>query len=231
MPECFSAFCAGASDVHFLFVNDGSTDSTGHILEQLHQSNPNAFSWLNLERNGGKAAAVRAGVLMAMGDPKTRFVGYWDADLATPLESIPHFMKRFETTPPVDMVFGARVRLLGRDIQRRPVRHYLGRCFATVASLVLRLPIYDTQCGAKIFRVTPELREVFTAPFLTSWVFDVEILARFMAQRHGNSQSMSHAIFEYPLHQWKDVAGSRVKPLDFVKAFWELLRIYWVYLR
>ena len=79
-------------------------------------------------------------------------------------------------------VFGSRIRRLGAAITRDPLRHYFGRVFATLASMVLDLAVYDTQCGAKLFRVNDDLRRAFGHVSLR-WIFDVELLARIAAGR------------------------------------------------
>jgi len=207
-------------DADFLFVKDGSTDGT---LELLRDSNLNV---LNLERNSGKAEAVRRGIMKAM-DDGADIVGFWDADLATPLDEIPLFLAIFDQRPNIEMVLGARVRLLGRDIQRHASRHYFGRVGATLISQTLGLAVYDTQCGAKLFRVNDTMREIFAKPFLSRWIFDVEILARFLKLR--SRSDVVHAIYELPIKTWHDVAGSKVKSRDFIRALrdlWKIRRAY-----
>lgn len=210
--------------VEFMLVNDGSSDGTLPLLQQLAREQPEKVSVLDLQPNRGKAEAVRQGFLRAF-EKNPDFIGFWDADLATPLSEIPPFLAILHERPAVQMVFGSRVKLMGRNIERRATRHYLGRCFATAVSVTLRLSIYDTQCGAKMFRVNDELRQVFAEPFLSRWIFDVEIIARFLQRRKTKPTSMAEMIYEYPLREWRDVAGSKVRPKDFVRAAWELWRI------
>lgn len=215
-PKAFLAALGGDPGLSFLFVNDGSTDATFELLRALQSEAPARIAVLDLERNSGKAEAVRLGMLDAADGPHD-LVGYWDADLATPLSAIGDLCGALEN-PEVDAVFGSRVRLLGRTIRRRPVRHYLGRVFATCASLLLRLKIYDTQCGAKVFRNSQILRAVLSVPFKASWIFDVELLARFPLVMGAPDDIGAERWIEYPLREWTDVKGSKVTCSDYFRA-------------
>lgn len=225
--EQFRHYVADGESVGFLFVNDGSGDETGPVLERLCAGQP-LLRRLDLPRNQGKGEAVRQGVQTAWNWCE-KYVGYWDADLSTPLEQIGRFVAQLERSPETDIVMGARVQLLGRSIRRSRLRHYLGRVFATMASLVAGLPVYDTQCGAKLFRKSERVRSIFDEPFHSRWVFDVEILLRYLAGAELDSGDVSDGriprIYELPLDQWHDVGGSKVKPTDFFKALVELLVI------
>lgn len=226
--EQFAAFTMPDRRLTFLLVNDGSTDGTISVLENLARRVPETIEVLDLVQNQGKAEAVRRGVLHAL-QSKPDYVGFWDADLATPLEEIAGFCDILDTRPDIQMVLGARVKLMGRAIERKAYRHYFGRVFATAASLVLNLPIYDTQCGAKLFRGTEAVRDVFARPFLSRWVFDVEIIARYKAYMRERGRSISPAIYERPLFQWHDVGASKVHARDAVQAYVALTKIFFRY--
>ncbi len=224
--EAFRGVSVDGHDVNFLFVNDGSGDGTLGILESLRDSDPKRFAVLNLERNSGKAEAVRRGFIDAMQQPAD-YIGFWDADLATPLSELPGFLQIVAARPAIQIVMGARVRLLGREISRRPARHYFGRVGATLISSSLGLAVYDTQCGAKLFRANDTLRDVFARPFLSRWIFDVEIIARYI-ERLGHD-TVAGAIYELPVMRWHDVTGSKVKSHDFLRALhdlWKIRRAY-----
>lgn len=177
--EKYCNFLKEVDNVSLLFVNDGSTDKTINILDILYKDFPDKCSVLQLIKNSGKAEAVRRGILEAI-KSQGQYVGFWDADLSTPLGTILDFCKFIDEHPSIYMIFGARVQLLGKTIERSKFRHYAGRVFATIISVMFNLKVYDTQCGAKLFRVTPEISQIFQKEFLTQWIFDVEIIARWM---------------------------------------------------
>ncbi len=227
--EYFQAYAAANPSVHFLLVNDGSKDGTLAMLRRARTGLEDRVDVLDQSVNGGKGEAVRAGVLAAMRQTGCRYVGFWDADMATPLEVIGDLTALLGSRAELAMVIGSRVKLLGRKVQRKAIRHYIGRIFATAVSIVLRLAVYDTQCGAKLFRVSEELAPLFAEPFCSRWVFDVEILARFIRQRQYDMAAVEASIYEYPLPEWRDVEGSRLRPKDFVRAFADVATIYFRY--
>jgi glycosyltransferase involved in cell wall biosynthesis len=223
----FASFLETHPRLGFIFVNDGSRDETPAVLSRLAGRFPVQVVVLDLQPNRGKAEAVRHGLLSAM-ERSPRLVGFWDADLATPLESIDEFEALLEARPDIEWVIGARVKLLGRHVERHVLRHYLGRVFATAVSLVLGIAVYDTQCGAKLFRANGALAAALTGPFRSRWVFDVEFIGRFLQYLAASgTPNPEDRIFEYPLMTWVDVPGSKVRPIDFVRGLAGLLGVWY----
>ena len=221
------AFLNQTTALSFLMVNDGSTDRTAALIDDLARRRPDKISSLHLAANRGKGEAVRQGLLKAL-EAGSGAVGYWDADLSAPLVEILRLRDILMQDQTLDAVIGARVKLIGRRIERKVWRHYAGRIIGTLISMALYLPVYDTQCGAKIFRASPGLNNLLIEPFQTRWLFDVEIIARSLMSfaSHGN---MSLTFYEEPLESWSHVGASKIGPGDFPVIIRELWRIWRAY--
>ena len=202
------AFVDGHAEASLLLVDDGSTDATAAVLDWLAAERPGRIRALSLTPNAGKAEAVRRGLRDALA-AGAEIVGYLDADLSTPPAEIDDLLAAL-ARPGVQVALGARVGMLGYDIDRSAVRHYLGRVFATAASIILRARVYDTQCGAKLFRAGPALSEALSTAFLSRWAFDVELLGRLLIGTAGVPALPLAAIVEVPLPVWHDVKGSKL---------------------
>ncbi len=209
-------------NIHFCFINDGSTDKTKNVLQDISELLKERVSILHLKKNEGKAKAVQAGVIHLFENENLQFLGYWDADGATPLKDIFKFVEVLEKKPSIEVVMGSRIQRMGANINRRWYRHYFGRIFATAASILLSLPVYDTQCGAKLFRRNV-VDVIFRDNFLTKWVFDVELLARMI--EHYGVHNTKEMLFELPLEKWEDKNKSRIKFYHCLKAPFELYKI------
>jgi glycosyltransferase involved in cell wall biosynthesis len=203
-----------------VFVNDGSGDQTSRRLHSLAARGSDRIHVLELAQNSGKAEAVRHGMLRAL-ELGADIVGYMDADASTPASEILRLLDALRTCD-ADVVMGARVQLLGHDVQRLHSRHYLGRVFATAASMVLALPVYDTQCGAKFFRDTAALRLALATPFTSRWIFDVELLGRLLMGADDVTGIPAERFLEVPLRVWCDVAGSKLGVKSMLRSGLEL---------
>jgi glycosyltransferase involved in cell wall biosynthesis len=219
----FLALLDESSPASMILVDDGSRDQTLAVLRAIAAQRPVQAEVIALPTNQGKAEAVRQGLLHALARGAS-IASYIDADLATPPSELCR-LAAIVRNGAHDILMGARIQLLGHAIERRHDRHYLGRVFATCASLSLGLPVYDTQCGAKFFRRTPALEAALVAPFTSRWIFDVELLARLLRPRPGIAAITLDRIREEPLLSWTDVPGSKLRPGAALRSGFELMRM------
>lgn len=222
-PAAFLEYLGRHPEVAICFVNDGSRDGTASVLEQVRKSAPDRVTVTSLPVNVGKAEAVRHGMLLAAGLKQFAFIGYWDADLATPLSELAPMRDVLTNVPDCQLALGSRWRRLGASITRNELRHVLGRVFATAASWLLDQPVYDSQCGAKLFRASA-VEPLFGEPFLTRWLFDVELLARL--RQHPAWRDVENAAVEVSLREWRDIGDSRLRMGHMLNVPADLWRIH-----
>ena len=217
----FIDYLSKNTHLHFIFVDDGSTDNTNLIIKQIILKFNSLASLLINETNKGKAESVRLGVIESY-KMNPDFIGFLDADLAAPIGEIDNLLKIIKKDKTKEVVFASRIQLIGSEIKRNYFRHFFGRVFATVVSNILNLPVYDTQCGAKIFS-RKICDDIFYEQFISPWLFDVELFARLL-NVYGMERTIQMS-YEHPVSKWVDIDGSKVKPIYFLKAPFELLKI------
>lgn len=211
---------ASHEGVSLLFVDDGSQD---HTLERLHAmaSASDDAEVISLARNMGKGEAIRNGILHAMKN-QAKLVGYLDADLATPPSELLRLVEILRSRPELTAVLGSRIKRLGTTIQRRGLRHAIGRVYASGAVVALGIPVYDTQCGAKVFRVSPAFEVAMSEPFPSAWGFDVRLLHRLLTGNGTVIGLPAEALYEAPLQLWHEVPGSKIRLRHGAAAFFDL---------
>ena len=203
------------STVDIYLANDGSTDGTIRVLEDIAADYSARCKILDYKQNRGKAATIYNAANELINSNMYSHIGYFDADFSTP---VPEVLKMFNEVykKPDLFVTGCRVKLLNTNIDRKLYRHIIGRVIVTLVNLRFKLGVYDTQCGAKIFPVSIA-KTAFSSSFLTSWLFDMEIFIRL---KNNNQMNMGR---EFPLRNWTDVEGSK---LSWKTAFKILKEMY-----
>ena len=208
-----------------VFVDDGSGDGTLERLRELAQGEADRVRVLSLHTNRGKAVAVRFGITEAL-RAEARYVGFLDADLAAPFSEMTRLRAVLERRPELEGAIASRVPFLGGGVDRAPARLAAGGLAAWAVTHVLRLPIGDASCGAKLFRVSDATRAVFAEPFLSRWIFDVEILVRYRLLAGGRAfDGPPPPLVELPVESWRERGGSKIRAGDYARALVDLFRI------
>jgi len=223
--EDFKDFAHKNLGYHLCFVNDGSTDNTLKVLEELKLSNPSHISVYDCKKNGGKAEAVRQGMLHLAKDPQLDYIGFLDADLSTDFRDFHDLVKTLENSN-FKIVSGSRMARMGANITKESARKIISMTINLIIRNILKMPFNDTQCGAKIMRkeIIPLL---FTKPFITKWIFDVEIFIRM--RKYYGKEKVQQFICEQPLKRWIHADGSKLSMKDSVKIVGQLAQIAFTY--
>ena len=221
----FTGYINKNSGYHLCFVNDGSKDKTLEVLKKLQKGREEFITIYNCKKNGGKAEAVRLGMLYMAKKEDLDYIGFLDADLSTDLAGFDDLVKIIENSD-FKIVSGSRIARMGANITKESARKIISLTINFIIRKILSMSFKDTQCGAKIFH--KDVIDIsFSKKFVTQWIFDVEIFKR-MTQHFGLEKAKT-MLCEQPLKRWIHVDGSKLSMKDSIKIVGQLAKIAWVY--
>jgi len=218
----YVTFLKSHTNVLLCMVDDGSKDDTALVLQTLQKEFPNQVEVVIQAKNGGKAEAVRSGVLHCAEKFKAPHIAFLDADLATSFEECLRIHSYVLEKDAVTFAFASRILKIGSEIKRKKFRFVVGRIVATLISSILGIKVYDTQCGCKVFE-KELVASLFKEKFISKWLFDVELFFR-MIQLYGR-KSATERMIEVPLKLWEDKGDSKVQMTYFFKLWIDLMKI------
>ena len=128
-----------------IFVNDGSTDASWQIIEQLQQAHPETVHGIKFRRNYGKSPALFCGFELAQGD----VVITMDADLQDSPDEIPE-LRRMIVEDGYDLVSGWKMNRSQGDPLSKTIPTKLFNATARMVSGIHNL--HDFNCGLKAYR-------------------------------------------------------------------------------
>ncbi|MDY0781500.1 response regulator [Tenacibaculum sp. IB213877] len=220
LSEKFTSFAQNNLGYHLCFVNDGSTDNTLAVLEELRKGREDYISIYNCEKNGGKAEAVRLGVLHLAKNQELDYIGFLDADLSTDFQDFDDLVKTIENSD-YKIVSGSRISRMGANITKQSARQIISLTINYIIQKILGMKFKDTQCGAKIMD-RDVVHYMFKDKFITRWLFDVEI---FMRMKKFYGDDVKNLICEQPLKRWIHADGSKLSMKDSFKILGQLVQI------
>jgi glycosyltransferase involved in cell wall biosynthesis len=206
------------AELTVLFLDDGSGEAEQDALKNLLARS--AFTNFKIEskffeKNRGKGGVLRDGFKEGL-RREFDLIGFLDSDGATPFYEGLALLEEAWRFPQLDGVIGSRVKCLGKTVERSFKRHLVGRVFATLLSNLYDIPVYDSQCGAKIFRKRALTAELLDRCYDDRWLFDTQLLI--LLFRNGRS-------IREQMIDWTDIPGSKINVFrDSWRMFVGLLR-------
>ena len=214
----FRTFINSNLGYHLCFVNDGSTDKTLEVLEELRKGHEDHISIYDCEKNGGKAEAVRLGMLHLAKHEQFDYIGFLDADLSTDFEDFHDLVKTISNSK-FKVVSGSRMARMGADITKESARAIISKIINFIIRKTIGMEFNDTQCGAKIMS-KDVIENTFQTKFITKWLFDVEIFMR-MKKIYGDEETKK-IVCEQPLKRWIHADGSKLSFKDSLKIVFQI---------
>ncbi|WP_234424328.1 glycosyltransferase [Aquimarina sp. Aq107] len=150
--KAFKNFVSKENDYHLCFVNDGSKDNTLKVIQEIQEINPSKVSIVDMKKNGGKAAAVRAGSRYLYSFVEIDYIGFIDADLSKDFEDFGDLLKTLKTNNELNFVFGSRAKNASEAIEKDNIRSLLSKVVSILIILILGLSIQDTRFGDKVYK-------------------------------------------------------------------------------
>ena len=146
LPFFFEEICKHVKkinyEVEFVFVNDGSKDTTLEVLKNLKKENPNqTLKIVNFSRNFGKEAGILAGLKNSTGD----YVVIMDADMQDPPYLLPSMLETLKNEN-IDSVATCRVDRKGEPL----IRSFFARKFYQLINKISEVDIVD---GSRDYRL------------------------------------------------------------------------------
>jgi glycosyltransferase involved in cell wall biosynthesis len=203
IKEYLSALAA-SNVFNLVLVNDGSKDDTQLILEEIAN---NKHILISYAENMGKGEALRKSIYDYIHTYDVDFVGFLDCDGAFPIPTVNQFITKSVAkmqSEKFQLCIASRVLLSGRNVNRRPARHFISRIIITLLGFKFKFMPYDSQSGLKLFMVSQTFKESLHLPFQNRWLFDIELIDRM------HSKNPVKLIWEEPVDSWSEKSGSHL---------------------